>query len=547
MNYQPVVTGTQSNGNVGTKYNNNAGQARKEKEPGKDYILLPSWTTDPPFLQEPKNQEEKDSVNSTNKVNAASSTINAASNEVNVVGRKSSIKLPDGPNMPELEDISIFEDSNEDVFGVEADLNNLESTFQASPIPITRIHKDHPLKQVIRDLHSAPQTRKMSKNLEEHGLVSTINQRTNHKDLQNCLFGFFLSLMEPKKGHTKEEGADYDEVFAPFARIEAIRLFLAYASFKDFVVYQMDVKSSFLYGKIEEEVNICQPPRFEDPDFPDKVYKVEKALYGLHQAPRAWYETLSTYLLDNWFQRGKIDKTLFIRRHKGDILLMSSMGELTFFLGLNVKHKEDGIFISQDKYVAEFLKKFGFSKVKTASTPMRSQKPLLKDEDGEEVDVQIYRSMIGSLMYLTSSRLDIMFAVCACARYQVNPKVLHFHTVKKIFRYLKGQHKFGLWYPKDSPFDLMAYTNSDYARASLDRKSTTGGCEFLGCRLISWQCKKQTVVANSTTKDEYVAASSCCSQLLELMLLERPKENTKCVSAADEKLTVAKHKLKLLV
>ncbi|GKA63660.1 uncharacterized mitochondrial protein-like protein [Tanacetum coccineum] len=282
----------------------------------------------------------------------------------------------------------------------------------------------------------------------------------------------------------------------------------------------MDVKSAFLYGKIEEEVYVCQPPGFEDPDFPDRVYKVEKALYGLHQAPRAWYETLSTYLLDNEFQRGKIDKTLFIKRYKGDILLvqvyvddiifgstkkelcnafeklmhekfqMSSMGELTFFLGLQVQQKKDGIFICQDKYVDEILKKFGFTEVKTASTPIETQKPLLKDEDGEEVDVHMYRSMIGSLMYLTSSRPDIMFAVCACARYQVNPKVSHLHAVKRIFRYLKGQPKLGLWYPKDSPFDLVAYTDSDYAGASLDKKSTTGGCQFLGCRLISWQCKK---------------------------------------------------------
>ncbi|GJV15742.1 putative ribonuclease H-like domain-containing protein [Tanacetum coccineum] len=203
----------------------------------------------------------------------------------------------------------------------------------------------------------------------------------------------------------------------------------------------MDVKSAFLYGKIKEEVYVCQPPGFEDPDFPDRVYKLEKALYGLHQAPRAWYETLSTYLLENGFQRGKIDKTLFIRRDK-------------------VKQKKIGIFINQDKYVTEILKKFGFTDVKTVSTPMETQKPLLKDEDGEEVDVYLYRSMIGSLMYLTSSRPDIM--------------------------YLKGQPKLGLWYPKDSPFNLVAYTHSDYAGTSLDRKSTIGGCQFLGCRLISW-------------------------------------------------------------
>ncbi|GJY00081.1 putative ribonuclease H-like domain-containing protein [Tanacetum coccineum] len=320
--------------------------------------------------------------------------------------------------------------------------------------------------------------------------------RLNKKDKRGIVIKNKARLVA--QGYTQEEGIDYDEVFAPVARIEAIRLFLAYASFKDFVVYQMDVKSAFLYGKIEEEVYVCQPPGFEDPDFPDRVYKVEKALYGLHQAPRAWYETLSTYLLDNGFQRGKIDKTLFIRRDKG----------------LQVKQKNDGIFISQDKYVTEILKKFGFTDVKTASTPMETQKLLLKDEDGEEVDVHLYRSMIGSLMYLTSSRPDIMFVVCACARYQVNPKISHLHAVKRIFRYLKGQPKLGLWYPKDSPFDLVAYTDSDYAGASLDRKSTTGGCQFLRSRLISWQCKKQTVVANSTTEAEYVAASSCCGQVL---------------------------------
>ncbi|GJX91077.1 uncharacterized mitochondrial protein-like protein [Tanacetum coccineum] len=186
---------------------------------------------------------------------------------------------------------------------------------------------------------------------------------------------------------------------------------------------------------------------------------------------------------------------------------MSSMGELTFFLGLQVKQKNDGIFISQEKYVTEILKKISFTDVKTASTPMETQK-LLLNEDGKEVDVHLYRSMIGSLMYLTSSRPDIMFSVCACARYQVNPKISHLYAVKRIFRYLKGQPKLGLWYPKDSPFDLVAYTDSDYVGASLDRKSTIGGCQFLRSRLISWQCKKQTVVANSITEAEYVAASS---------------------------------------
>ncbi|GJX28504.1 putative ribonuclease H-like domain-containing protein, partial [Tanacetum coccineum] len=329
------------------------------------------------------------------------------------------------------------------------------------------------------------------KNSGEHDMMSYIQKQrmTNHKAFQNCLFACFLSQHEPTKisqahddeswveamqeellqfkiqkvwtlvdlpsgkkaigtkwvyrnkkdergivvrnkarlvaqGYKQEEGIDYDEVFAPVAR----------------------------------EVYVFQPPGFVDPEFPEKVYKVEKALYGLHQAPRAWYETLSTYLMDNGFHRGQIDKTLFIKRLKGDILLISSMGELTFFLGLQVKQKEDGIFISQDKYIGEILKKLGFSSLRTASTPMETKKALTKDEDGEDVDVHLYRSMIGSLMYLTSSRPDIMTIL----------------------------------------FTLEAFSDSDYAGASLDRKSTTGGCQFLGSRLISWQCKKQTVVANST-------------------------------------------------
>ncbi|KAJ9560628.1 hypothetical protein OSB04_005788, partial [Centaurea solstitialis] len=346
------------------------------------------------------------------------------------------------------------------------------------------------------------------------------------------------------QGYTQEEGIDYDEVFAPVARIEAIRLFLAYASFKNFKVYQMDVKSAFLYGKIEEEFYVCQPPGFEDPRYPDRVYKLNKALYGLHQAPRAWYDTLSTYLLENDFTRGVIDKTLFIKREKQEILLvqiyvddiifgstkssmckefedlmhkkfkMSAMGELTFFLGLQVAQKENGIFIHQSKYVKDILHKFGYSDVKPASTPMETHKHLTVDPEGQEVDVHHYRSMIGSLMYLTASRQDIMFAVCVCARFQVQPKDSHLQAVKRIFRYLKGHSKFGLWYPHDSPFDLIAYTDSDYGGANMDRKSTTGGCQFLGSRLVSWQCKKQTSVSTSTAEAEYIAAASCCSQIL---------------------------------
>ncbi|GKA42418.1 putative ribonuclease H-like domain-containing protein [Tanacetum coccineum] len=290
------------------------------------------------------------------------------------------------------------------------------------------------------------------------------------------------------QGYTQEEGIYYDEVFAPVARIEAIRLFLAYASFKDFVVYQMDVKSAFLYGKIKEEVYVCQPPGFEDPEFPDRVYKVEKALYGLHQAPRAWYETLSTYLLDNGFQRGQIYKTLFIKRVKGDILLVQVYVDDIIFgstrMDVVPEFEIDAYEVPDEFYRrAHILLRTGKQQVHR----WRLKSYCLRMQKAEDVDVHLHRSMIGSLMYLTSSRPDIMFDVCACARFQVTPKVSHLHAVKRIFKYLKGQPKLGLWYPKDSPFDLEAYSDSDYVGASLDRKSTTG---------------------------EYVAAASCGRQVL---------------------------------
>ncbi|GJT25603.1 putative ribonuclease H-like domain-containing protein [Tanacetum coccineum] len=380
-------------------------------------------------------------TNITNSVTAASSSVNAAQ-------PMNDTSLPNDPLMPNLEDIGIFDDAYDDQdVGVETDFNNLDKHMIVSPIPSTRIHKDHPVSQIIRDLQPAPQTRRMTKQFEEHALIGPMDMK--------C------------------------------------------------VLYMGSLMKKFMF----------QTLGFDGSEFPDK------------------------------FNRGTIDKTLFIKRVKSDILLvqvyvddiifgstnkklctdfeklmhkkfqMSSMGERTFFLGLQVSQQEDGIFIHQDKYVDEILKKFGFSNVKIATTPMDTSKPLLKDAEAADVDVHLYRSMIGSLMYLTASRPDIMFVVCACARFQVTPKVSHLQAVKRIFKYLKGQPKLGLWYPKDSPFDLEAYTDSDYAGASLDRKSTTGGCQFLGRRLVSWQCKKQTIVANSSTEAEYVAAANCCGQI----------------------------------
>nr|GEY72578.1 hypothetical protein [Tanacetum cinerariifolium] len=346
---------------------------------------------------------------STNNFNTASPSVNAVSLNFRIAKKSSFMdpsKYPDDPDMLELEDI-VYSDDEEDV-GAKADLSNLETNIPVSPIPTTRVHKDYPVNQIIGDLNSAPQIRSMTRMVKEQDLPKgkrAIGSKwvfRNKKDERGTVIKNKARLVA--QGHTQEEGIDYDEVFAPVKRIEVIRLFLTYASFMGFMVYQMDVKNGFLYRTIEEEVYVCQPLGFEDPDYPDKVYMVVKALHGLHQAPRA----------------------------------------------------------CQDKYVAKILRKFGFTDVKSASTRIETKKPLLKDPDGEDADVHIYRSMIGSLMYLTSSRPDIMFAVCACKRFQVTPKVSHLHAVKRIF--------------------------SDCDGASLDRKSTTGGCQFLGYRLISWQC-----------------------------------------------------------
>ncbi|GJT53824.1 putative ribonuclease H-like domain-containing protein [Tanacetum coccineum] len=323
--------GNQSNGSAGTKVCDSAGKARVETIPGKDYIVLPLWTQDLQYSSSSKDSPDAGFKSSGEEEKKDVEDLENEYSEVlkdNVVDQNIVYGCADDPNMPNLEE-SVYSYDGEDV-DAEADMNNLDAF----------IH-----------------TRRMTKKLEEHGLFSSVQQRTNHKDFQNCLFACFLSQVDPKKVYRNKK----DE---RVARIEAIRLFLAYASFNDFVVYQMDIKSAFLYGKIEEKVYVCQPLGFEDPEFPNKVYKVEKALYGLHQAPKAWYETLSTYLLDNGFQRGQIDKTLFIKKVKGDILLvqvyvddiifgstkkvlctefeklmhkkfqMSSMGELTFFLGL---------------------------------------------------------------------------------------------------------------------------------------------------------------------------------------------------------------------
>ncbi|GJW56860.1 putative ribonuclease H-like domain-containing protein [Tanacetum coccineum] len=354
MNYVTVVAGTNSNDFADGSLFDSSSKNASNEEP--QHSSDDEKKDDEGVNKESRIDDQERPENCTQDVNTARPSINTASTNVNTGSLNINTISPTVTTAP-------LEATHVDFFGdeTEIDMSNITTTYLVPSTPNTRIHKDHLLDNVIGDMQSGVQTRRMTKTINEQGFISVVYEEKTHEDLHTCLFACFLSQEEPIKviqalkdpswiedmqeellqnkkdergivirnkerlvaqGYTQEEGIDYDEVFAPVARIEAIRLFLAYASFKDFVVYQMDVKSAFLFGKIEEEVYVCQPPGFEDPEFPDKVYKVEKALYGLHQAPRAWYETLSTYLLDNGFQRGQIDKTLFIKRVKSDILLV---------------------------------------------------------------------------------------------------------------------------------------------------------------------------------------------------------------------------------
>ncbi|GJT73858.1 retrovirus-related pol polyprotein from transposon TNT 1-94 [Tanacetum coccineum] len=268
------------------------------------------------------------------------------------------------------------------------------------------------------------------------------------------------------KGYRQEEGINFEESFSPVARIEAIRIFIANAATKNMIIYQMDVKTAFLNGDLQEEVFIGQPEGFEDPDNPTHVYSLKKALYRLKQAPRAWYDTLSKFLMANNFFKGVVDLTSKFQ--------MSMMGQMSFFLGLQVSQSPGGIFINQAKYALETLKKYGMDLSDPVDTPMVDRLKLDEDLLGIPVDQTRFRGMVGSLMYLTASRPDLVFAVCMCARYQAKPTKKHLEAIKRVFRYLKGTINMGLWYPKDNAMSLTAYADADHAGCQDSRRSTLG-------------------------------------------------------------------------
>ncbi|GJR60356.1 retrovirus-related pol polyprotein from transposon TNT 1-94 [Tanacetum coccineum] len=326
------------------------------------------------------------------------------------------------------------------------------------------------------------------------------------------------------KGFRQEEGLDFEESFTPVSRLEAIRIFLANAASKNMTVYQMDVKIAFLNEELKEEVYVSQPEGFVDPDHPHYVYRLKKVLYRLKKAPRAWYDTLSKFLLSQGFSKGVVDPTLFIRKtgkhtlhvqiYVDDIIFastdprdcdrfsnemsskfqMSMMGQISFFLGLQISQNPRGIFINQSKYAKEIIKKFDLHNSDPVDTPMVDRTKLDEDLSGIPVDQTRYRGMIGCLMYLTASRPDLVFAVCMCARYQSKPTKKHLEAVKRVFRYIQGTINMGLWYPEDTAMALIAYADADHA--------------------VSWSSKKQTSTSISSTEAEYIAMSGCYAQIL---------------------------------
>src|ERR1044072_4074451 len=336
------------------------------------------------------------------------------------------------------------------------------------------------------------------------------------------------------QGYTQVEGIDFDETFAPVARLESIRLLLGVACILKFKLFQMDVKSAFLNGYLNEEVYVEQPKGFVDPNFPDHVYKLRKALYGLKKAPRPWYERLTKYLTDKGYRKGGLDKTLFVKNEGGKIMVaqiyvddivfggmsdkmvkhfanqmqaefeMSLMGELTYFLGLQVTQMEDSTFFSQSKYARNIVKKFGIENASHKRTPAPTHLKLSKDTSGINVDQSLYRSMIGSLLYLTASRPDITFAVGVCARYQAEPKVSHINQVKRILKYVSGTYNYGMLYSHGCEPILSGYCDADCVGSVDDRNSTSGGCLYLGNNLVSWFSKKQNCVSLSTAEAEYI-------------------------------------------
>ncbi|GJV50763.1 retrovirus-related pol polyprotein from transposon TNT 1-94 [Tanacetum coccineum] len=415
--------------------------------------------------------------------------------------------VEESPKTPLFHDDPLHEPLHEDSTsqGSSSNVRPSHAPFEL----IGRWTKDHPIANVIDDPSRLVSTKKQLK-------TDAISMQYKKKlmNLKDYKFGNWC------RGFRQEEGINFEESFAPVARIEAIRIFVANAANKNMTIFQMNVKTTFLNGELEEEVYVSQPEGFVDQEYPSHVYNLKKAFYGLKQAPRAWYDMLSSFLISQHFSKGAVDPTLFTQKAGNDLSLMttmfkmSMMGQMSFFLGLQISQSPRGIFLNQSKYASEIIKKIGLLTSDSVDTPMVEKNKLDKDLHGTPVDATLYRGMIGSLMYLTSSRPDLIYAICLCAQYQAKPTKKHLNTVKRIFQYLKGTINMGLWYSKDTDMSLTAYSDVDHAGCQDTRRSTLGSTQLLGDKLVSWSSKKQKSTAISSTWAKYIALSGCCTQIL---------------------------------
>lgn len=348
------------------------------------------------------------------------------------------------------------------------------------------------------------------------------------------------------KGYKQEYGIDYNEFFAPVARHDTIRLVTAFAAQNSRPIYQLDVKSAFLHGNLDEQVFVKQPPGYVKNGSENKVYRLKKALYGLKQAPRAWYSRIEAYFLKAGFHKCPYEHTLFVKLgDKGKLLIvclyvddliftgnddvmfqefkqsmmaefeMTDLGMLHYFLGIEVVQSDKGIFISQKKYVQDILDRFEMKYCNPASTPTEFGLKFNKDRNGRKVDNTLYKQIVGSLMYLTTTRPDIMYSVSLISRYMENPTEMHLLAAKRILRYLQGTRDLGLFYQKGEK-GLFGFTDSDYAGDQDDRRSTSGYVFMLGTAAVSWSSKKQPIVTLSTTEAEFIAATACACQAIWL-------------------------------
>ncbi|GJT00050.1 retrovirus-related pol polyprotein from transposon TNT 1-94 [Tanacetum coccineum] len=439
-------------------------------------------------------------------------------------------------------DLDVAHMNNDPFFGIPILENHSEASSSSDVIPtvvhtaapysehVTKWTKDHPLDNIIGELERPVSTRLQ---LHEQALF--------------CYYDAFLSSVEPKtykdaltqscwieamqeelneferlevwelarlvaRGYRQEEGIDFEESFAPVARLDAKRIFLAYAAHMNMIVYQIDVKTAFLNDILCEEVYVSQPDGFVDQDNPNHVYKLKKALYGLKQAPRVWYDLLSKFLLFQEFSKGIVDPTLFIRRQDKDILLVQIYVEDIIFASTTPE------LYDQFSKIIIFEKKYGMESSDPVDTPMVEKSKLDEDTQRKAVDPTHYRGMIGTLMSLTASRPDLTFVVCMCARYQAKPTEKHLHAIKRIFKYLRGTVNRGLWYPKDSSIALTAYADVDHAGCQDTRRRTFDVC-IIGNRLVfsigHQKCRKGFAISNKEA--EYILCPSCCANPLDEM------------------------------